>query len=121
MSRRPEAVFVLGPHAAGKTTMIRQTLAGHDHVAQAWSNDPAEVGDLAREAERAFRSALQAGRSVAVESVGTRDLDRRRQAALDAGYDVRTVRLPCAHPRRVTPEGRHGTFRCLDCGAEGSV
>ncbi len=27
----------------------------------------------------------------------------------------------CQHLRQVTPEGRHTTFRCLDCGFVGEV
>lgn len=28
---------------------------------------------------------------------------------------------PCAHARQVTPEGRYGWFRCLDCGSVGQL
>jgi hypothetical protein len=51
--------------------------------------------------------------------VSARDLERRVVEALGHGHEVKIVRLPCAHPRRVTPESRYGTFRCLDCGHEG--
>lgn len=86
---RPEALFVVGPPATGKTTLLDRDAPLHDRVDVTWADDP---GPGLAAAEQAFKRALADRHDVAVESVSERDLYRRVVDAALAGFDVRIVR-----------------------------
>lgn len=117
----PKATFVLGPPASGKTTFVKKELPDAVHVVSPWQESSQMVGLAAREAERTFKKALAEQKDVAVESVSAREARRRADLAARAGYEVNWHVIACRHPRKVTPEAAYGTFRCLDCGVEGTV